>query len=54
MALQLDLFNVNIFFFKNTPVCEGIAIVLKFTGLKVLYLNFKYVYNKNILIEIFH
>ena len=56
MALQLDLLNVNFFFFffKNTQVCEGIAIVLKFTGLKVLYLSFKRVYDKNILIGIFH
>lgn len=57
MALQLDLFNEN-FFFQNTQVCEGIAIVLKVqvTGLKVLYLSFKRVYDKNIFWDygIFH
>lgn len=49
MALQLDLFNVDIFFFfKDTQVCEGIAIVLKVLSLKVLP-SFKRVYDKNIL-----
>lgn len=41
MALQLDLFNVNIFFFfQNTQVCEGIAIVLKVHRPKSLILKF--------------